>query len=115
MHTLKKCRINVMVSNMGASITFYTNVLGLELVNQYGNHYAEIQGPGLMIGLHPLSARTTVGNNLSIGFGVGDFDSTLENLRSKGVELKVEQDGWIRLAYFHDLDNNSLFLAENKD
>ena len=28
---------------------------------------------------------------------------------------KMEQDGWIRLAHFTDVDGNQLFLAENKD
>ena len=37
----------------------------------------------------------------------------MKNLEAKGIEFKVEQDGWIRLAYFSDPDGNPLFLAEN--
>jgi len=67
-----------------------------------------------MIGLHPTSEKIAIGNNLSIGFGVVDFDSTIENLETKGIEFRIEQEGWIRLAHFTDLDKNQLFLAENK-
>ena len=115
MENLKKCRVNVMVSNMDDAVEFYSEKLGLELINRYDNHYAEIQAPGLMIGLHPTSEKITIGNNLSIGFGVVDFDLTIENLETKDIEFTIEQDGWIRLAYFTDLDNNQLFLAENKN
>ncbi|MBL4706183.1 MAG: VOC family protein [Flavobacteriales bacterium] len=114
METLKACRVNVMVSDIGASIEFYQGILGLEMVNRYGDHYAEIQGPGLMLGLHPSSDKLKIGNNLSIGFGVGDFDLAVKELEAKGIELKVENEGWVRLAYFADPDENQLYLAENK-
>lgn len=115
MKNLKTCRINVMVSKMEDAIDFYQNKLGLELINRYGNHYAEIQAPDLLIGLHPTTEKIVKGNNLSIGFGVVEFDATIKELESKGIDFKLEQDGWIRLAYFTDLDNNQLFLAERKD
>ena len=84
------------------------------LLNQYGQHYAEIQAPDLLIGLHPKNDSTIIGNNISIGFGVKEFDLVIEQLKSKDIEFRLENDGWIRLAYFEDLDNNSLFFAENK-
>ena len=114
MENLQKCRINIMVSDMDDAIAFYIGKLELELINRFGNHYAEIQAPGLMIGLHPTSEKITKGNNISIGLGVINFDSTLENLETKDIKFKIEVDGWIRLAYFSDPDGNSLFLAENK-
>ena len=69
----------------------------------------------MLIGLHPASEKIIQGNNLSIGFGVVEFDTTVKELESNGIEFRLEQDGWIRLAYFNDLDNNQLFLAERKD
>lgn len=115
MKNLKTCRVNIMISNMDKAIEFYQDKLGLELINRYGDHYAEIQAPDLLIGLHPTSEKIVQGNNLSIGFGVVEFDSTIKELESKGIEFNIEQDGWIRLAHFTDLDNNQLFLAERKD
>ena len=115
MNNLKTCRINVMISDMDQAIEFYQIKLGLELVNRYGNHYAEIQAPDLLIGLHPTKGKVVKGNNLSIGLGVINFDATIKELESKGIKFELEQDGWIRLAYFEDPDNNQLFLAERKD
>lgn len=114
MKNLQTCRVNVMVSNMDRAIDFYHGKLGLELLNRYGDHYAEIQAPDLLIGLHPDSDKTVYGNNLSIGFGVFEFDQTIKNLESKGVVFKISEEGWIRLAYFSDPDNNQHFLAERK-
>jgi len=115
MKNLKTCRVNVMVSNLDRSIEFYQGKLGLELINRYGDYYAEIQAPDLLIGLHPSSEKTLYGNNISIGLGIVEFDSTINELESLGINFKLEQDGWIRLAYFTDPDNNQLFLAERKD
>ncbi len=115
METLNSCRVNVMVSDINAAIEFYAGKLGLELINRYGDHYAEIQAPGLMIGLHPTSDKIKIGNNLSIGFGVTEFDLTIKDLEAKGIEFTMEEDGWIRLAHFTDLNGNQLYLAENKN
>lgn len=114
MKNLNRCRINVMVSNMDTAVSFYTETLGLELINKYGDHYAEIQAADLMIGLHPKSERTRIGNNLSIGLGVFDFEETIQHLESKGIEFVMEQEGYIRTASFTDQDGNHLFLAENR-
>lgn len=114
MENLKSCRINVMVSNMDEAVRFYSETLMLKLVNRYGDHYAEIQAPDLLIGLHPNSGKTIYGNNMSIGLGVFNFDATIETLKAKNIRFKEEDDGYIRLAYFSDTDGNQLFLAENK-
>lgn len=100
---------------MDSAIGFYQGKLGMELLNRYGNHYAELQAPDLMIALHQTSEKVKIGNNISIGLGVVDFDDTIEELKLKGIKFNIEQDGWIRLAHFTDLDNNQLFLAERKD
>lgn len=114
MKNLKSCRVNVMVSDMDNAIKFYIDTLELELVNRYNDYYAEIQAPGLLIGLHPRSDKIVNGNNISIGLGVVNFNDTIENLEAKGIKFNIEQEGWIRLAYFSDPDGNELFLAENK-
>lgn len=114
MTKINSSRINVMVTDMDKAIVFYTQKLGLKLLNHYGPYYAEIQAPDLLIGLHPKSDKIVVGNNMSIGFGVKEFDLAVEQLRAKGITIKIENEGYIRLAYFNDLDNNSLFIAENK-
>ena len=114
MKNLKHSRVNVIVKDMNKSVKFYVNDLGLELVNHWGNHYAEIRANDLLIGLHPSSEKVSFGNSISIGFGVSNFDETIAALESKVIQFSLEQDGWIRLAHFKDLDGNPLYLAENK-
>lgn len=114
MANINSSRINVMVANIDKSIDFNINTLGLKLLNHYGEYYAEIQAPDLLIGLHPKSDKVIVGNNMSIGFGVKEFDLHIEQLKAKGIVFNIENDGYIRLAHFTDLDQNSLFFTENK-
>lgn len=114
MKSLKGCNVTIMASSMDAGIEFYTQKLGLELKQRYGDHYAEIEAPGLKIGLHPASAKVQKGDNISIGFGVDDFDQALEDLKNKGIKVQVENDGWGRLGNFEDPDGNKLYLAEIK-
>jgi len=114
MKNLNNARVNIMISNMDQAIDFYVNFLGLELLNRYSNHYAELDANGFMIALHPTNDTISLGNNISIGLGVFNFDETISNLESKGIKFTLEQEGYIRLAHFSDPDGNILFLAENK-
>jgi len=51
--------ITVMVSNMDASVGFYTEVLGMKLTNRFGDRWAAVDGgKGLNIGLHPVSPNS---------------------------------------------------------
>ncbi len=85
------------------------------MLNRYGDHYAELQAPDMLIALHPATAKVTTGNNISIGFGVVEFDNTIQELEAMGITFTIEKDGWIRLAHFMDSDGNQLFLAERKE
>ena len=109
-----KMNITVMVSDMDRGIRFYTETLGLSLKQRYENHYAEIEGPGLNIGLHPAANDRPKADNISIGIGVKNFDAGVDFLRSMGIEVNVAQEGWIRLANFRDPDGNAMYLAEVK-
>lgn len=80
-----------MVYNMDAAVEFYVEKLEFKLVNRYADHYAEVQAPGLMIGLHPASEKVIFGNNLSIGIGAVKFEETIKYFESKGIEFVIEQ------------------------
>jgi len=105
-----KTNITVMVSDMDSAITFYINLLGLTLTQRYGNHYAEIESPGVNIGLHPTTNPITPGKNISIGLGVENLDLSLEVLRNANVECNVVKDGPRTLVHFSDPDGNPLYL-----
>jgi predicted enzyme related to lactoylglutathione lyase len=114
MENLNKARVNVMISDMDQAIAFYVDLVGLKLINRYSNHYAELDANGFMIALHPSNDSVTIGNNVSIGLGIFNFDKTIELLESRGIQFMIEKGGYIRLAHFTDPDGNCLFLAENK-
>ncbi len=105
--------VTVMISNMDASIKFYTETLGLKLKNRYGDHWAEIEAPGITIGLHP-SKEIKTGQNLSIAFGVSDLHKTVSALEKKGVKFNMYKDSMVDLAFFTDPDGNTLYFAPAK-
>lgn len=111
----QSCRLNIMVSNLDTAIAFYRDVLGFDLINRFGDHYAEVVAPDLLIGLHPSEKPIKIGDSLSIGIGVSHFDESVEILRNQGVTVEITQDGWAPLAHFTDPDQNALFLVERKD
>ncbi|MFI5204044.1 MAG: VOC family protein [Flavobacteriales bacterium] len=106
-----KSNVTVMVSKMDTALKFYTETLGLKLINQYGEHWAEIEGPGITIGLHP-SREMERAHNLSISFGVKDIAKTKAELEKKGVVFNMHDDTQVKLAFFKDPDGNTLYLAQ---
>ena len=50
---IQSSNITVMVTNMDAAVRFYTETLGMTLKSRYGNNWADVEGPGIAIGLHP--------------------------------------------------------------
>jgi catechol 2,3-dioxygenase-like lactoylglutathione lyase family enzyme len=112
--------ITVMVSNMDASVRFYTEVLGMKLTNRFGDHWATVDaGRGLIIGLHPASpkypAPGTKGGML-IGLEIDEpIQQVVDRLRGKGVHFlgPVVNDGFVgSFADFEDPDGNWIYLWE---
>jgi catechol 2,3-dioxygenase-like lactoylglutathione lyase family enzyme len=75
---IKEANVTVIVSDLNCAIRFYTKTLGLKLLNQIQTQWAEIQGPGLTIGLHPAGPHGPKPGNsesLAIGFTVDNLDN----------------------------------------
>ena len=53
--------LTIMVSDFERSLRFYTEALGLALKFRAGNEWAEIQAPGVSIGLHPSGGHAPTG------------------------------------------------------
>ena len=113
---IKEANVTVMVSDMKGAIHFYVDVLGLELKANYGDHYAEVASPGVMIGLHPITKENSQPGNsggISVGFGVESLAAGMADLKAKGVTFsRVVEDGPTKLALFTDPDGNPLYLSE---
>src|SRR5689334_15848993 len=112
----KECNVTLMVSDMALAEKFYTETLGLKLIHSFGGHWAEVQAPGVRIGLHPAvktKAATTIEGNMSIGFRVDDLDAAMNALKEKGVAFKNSKvDKGSRSANFSDPDGTPLYLIE---
>ncbi|MDQ2817124.1 MAG: VOC family protein [Candidatus Eremiobacteraeota bacterium] len=111
--------VTVFVSNMDSAVGFYTEVLGLKLLNRYGDGWATIEaGKSLTIGLHPASdkypAPGTRGG-MTIGLEIHKpIEPAMQRLQSKGVKFDAQiaktQAG--SFADFSDPDGNRLYLWE---
>jgi catechol 2,3-dioxygenase-like lactoylglutathione lyase family enzyme len=112
--------VTVMVSNMDASVRFYTEVLGMKLTNRFGDHWATVDaGGGLVIGLHPASAKYpapgTKGGTL-IGLEIDEpIQRVVDRLRGKGVRFLgpiINDAGAGSFVDLEDPDGNFIYLWE---
>ena len=113
MLTPKNANVTIMVSDLDRAITFYTDVLGMELKGRYGNHWADIKGPGISIGLHPTEKQISRGENLQIALGVSNFKEAILLLKSSGVADKDNSKEKVKMATFHDPDGNTLYVVQS--
>jgi catechol 2,3-dioxygenase-like lactoylglutathione lyase family enzyme len=112
--------VTVMVSNMDASVRFYTEVLGMKLTNRFGDHWATVDaGRGLTIGLHPASAKYpapgTKGGTL-IGLEIDEpIQRVVDRLQNKGVRFLgpiINDAGAGSFVDLEDPDGNFIYLWE---
>lgn len=114
----QQCNVTVMVADMERSIQFYTQTLGLPLGFRAGNEWAQVEAPGLTLGLHPSRQSAPAAppdGRMSIGFGVQDLAATIAELRQKGVAIADPgnvEPGRDRLVHFADPDGTPLYLIE---
>jgi catechol 2,3-dioxygenase-like lactoylglutathione lyase family enzyme len=115
----QQCNVTVMVTDMERSIQFYTQALGLPLGFRAGNEWAQIEAPGLTIGLHPArehpsAVEAAQHQGMSLGFGVQDLAATITELRQRGVVLPdpPTDAGRDRIVNFADPDGTPLYLIE---
>jgi catechol 2,3-dioxygenase-like lactoylglutathione lyase family enzyme len=113
----QQCNVTVMVADMERSIQFYTQALGLPLGFRAGNEWAQIEAPGLTIGLHPARETPPAASpdvRMSLGFGVQNLAATIADLRQRGVALPdpPPDAGRDRIINFADPDGTPLYLIE---
>jgi len=115
---IKEANTTLMVTNMEKSVNFYVGVLGLKLKARYGDNFAQVEAPGTIIALHPVTnngPRPGESESVSIGFAVDDLDKSMSELKGRGVNFsKTTDDAQVRLAFFTDPDGYPLYLSQNK-
>lgn len=109
---IESANVTVMVSNLDTAINFYTEVLGMTLKNRFSEHWADIEGPGISIGLHPTNKKISIGENIQIGLKVPDLERATSELKSRGIRFKGNDEDQVQLASFCDPDNNTLYLVQ---
>ncbi|MGH9735149.1 MAG: VOC family protein [Candidatus Acidiferrales bacterium] len=109
--------VTIFVSDMDASVRFYTEILGLKLAQRWGNEFSIVHGAnGLAIGLHPASDKSPAGK-ITIGIqSQGPIQDAISKLKEKGVNFRTSMvdDGEVRAADFVDPDGAELYLVEVK-
>lgn len=111
-------KITVVVSDLDASIRFYTETLGLKLKHRLSNRWAEIEAPGMIIALRPRmdpAATFEVGYaHLLIGLWVKDLEEARNTLESRGVcfEGEIVEFDPVRILFFNDPDLTPLYICQ---
>ena len=111
----------IVVADLKEAIKFYTETLGLKLLNsaeEFG--WAELQGKdgGGMIGLAQASSHSPLkpGSNAVLTFTVDNIETARTELQKKGLKLVgevVEVPGHVKMQDCVDADNNFLQLVED--
>lgn len=105
------------VSDMARAITFYRDVLELELGQRSGEEWSQLRAGQIQLGLHgvgPGPLRT--GGTLA--FTVADLDAAKAKLVARGVVVGHEGGGeglGPRFIEFNDPDGNVLALFEYEE
>jgi catechol 2,3-dioxygenase-like lactoylglutathione lyase family enzyme len=110
--------VTIIVADMERSIDFYTKRLGLPLKTRYGNEFAIVEAPGVLIALHPApNDGPRKEGSLSIGLGVDSVESSMKTLAQRGIAFVggIVADPPMRFAFFKDPDGVELYLAERSD
>ncbi|NEN81796.1 VOC family protein [Paenibacillus elgii] len=115
----KSGNVTVMVSDFNKAVQFYVETLGLQLQHQVEGHFAQVEVPGLTIGLlYPAGEQgfqQGKSESISIGFEVQELESAIGVLKSRGVEFQhIMENNGTRLAHFSDPDGNLLYLICNR-
>ena len=82
------------VKDIDKSVKFYNEIIGLPIKNQRRT-WVDLGQSGALVSLHPASLTaphqgTSVDNGIMLGFLVGDLNSAIDELKSKGVKIYRE-------------------------
>lgn len=111
--TIKESNVTINVKDLDNSISFYESI-GLTIKNRWGNYYAQLVAPDIVIGLHPTSDANLKGNsgNTSIGFTIDDFDSAKSLLEKLAISTTNAKEEGGEFILFNDPDGTSLYFIK---
>ena len=110
-------KITLSVTDLHQSVSFYTRVLGLRLIEQKGNYWAAVSDGGLRITLErqfyrePQETKKT--QSLSLGIAVFHLDPVLARIKETGTVITgMHETGDGRILTLSDPDGNKIFVRE---
>lgn len=112
---IKDSNITINVKDMAKSISFYESI-GFAVKTRWGDHYAQLAAPGVVIGLHPTTDDNLAGNsgNVSIGFTADDFGAVKSMLQKLDIKATERQEAGGQFLHFSDPDGTSLYFIDPK-
>ena len=113
--SIKDANITINVKDLDRSISFYESI-GLKIKNRWGNYYAQLTAPGVVIGLHPSvdTKLTKDSGNVSIGFTVDDFEESKSLLQKIPIKTTNRQEEGGEFLHFTDPDGTALYFIKPK-
>ena len=114
--TIKDSNITIYVKDLDKSILFYKSI-GLTEKNRWGNHYAQLTAPGVVIGLHPAGENKLSDNsgNVSIGFTTtDDLKEVKSHLESASIRVQAREEEGGQFLHFNDPDGTALYFIKPK-
>ena len=113
--TIRESNVTINVRDLDKSVSFYESI-GITVKSRWGNHYAQLTAPGVVIGLHPTSEVDLVGNsgNVSLGFTTDDIESTKSLLQKLSIEITERQEEGGLFLHFTDPDGTALYFIKPK-
>ncbi|HVX27224.1 MAG TPA: VOC family protein [Parafilimonas sp.] len=111
--TITSSNISINVKDLDKSISFYESI-GLTVKNRWGNYYAQLTAPDVVIGLHPSGDANLLGNsgNASIGFTVDDLEGAKSLLQKLSIKTTDRQEEGGQFLHFDDPDGTSLYFIK---
>jgi catechol 2,3-dioxygenase-like lactoylglutathione lyase family enzyme len=112
---IKDTNVTINVKDLDRSISFYKSIGFVEKF-RWGNYYAQLMAPGIVIGLHPTAETnlTRDSGNVSIGFTSDNFEETAMELQQLSIETVPREEEGGRFLHFHDPDGTALYFIESK-
>lgn len=118
MNIKKVGNVILAVKDLDESLKFYHEIIGLPIKNQRRT-WIDLGTSGALLSLHPASLTaqhigSSIENGISIGFLVGDVQSAVDELKSKGVKIyrDIVEKGAGKNAIVLDPDEYLISLFE---